>query len=78
MKQSGVSGDYLEWKRQREEFEYAQKLNLNPDLSPKWVSNLIEEPSRLQRIRSWMFSPRGALVYFGIGYAATGAWLFFR
>ena len=25
MKQVGVSGDYLEWKREREEFEYKQK-----------------------------------------------------
>lgn len=27
MKQVGISGDYLEWKQQREDFEYAQKLH---------------------------------------------------
>lgn len=26
--------------------------------------------SRFQRIRDWFFTPRGALVYFGVAYAA--------
>jgi hypothetical protein len=34
--------------------------------------------SRFQRIRDWFFTPRGALVYFGIGYAVLGIWLLWR
>lgn len=30
--------------------------------------------TRFQRIRDWFFTPRGALVYFGVGYAAIAAW----
>lgn len=33
---------------------------------------------RFQRIRDWFFTPRGALVYFGIGYAALAVWLIWR
>lgn len=75
MKQVGISGDYLEWKRQREDFEYAQKMHLNGDFSAISVPMVIEPPSRITRIRRWFFTPRGALIYFGIGYGALIAWL---
>lgn len=80
MKQSGISGDYLEWKRQREDFEYAQKMHLNGDFSRVSEPMLIEPPSRFARLRSWLFTPRGALVYFSIGYGIVAflAWLFFH
>lgn len=28
-----------------------------------------------RHIRDWFFTPRGALVYFGVGYAALAVWL---
>lgn len=30
---------------------------------------------KLKAIRDWFFTPRGALVYFGVGYAALAVWL---
>jgi hypothetical protein len=78
MKQVGISGDYLEWKRQREGFEYAQRMHLNGDFSSISEPMVIEQPSRRSRIRRWFFSPRGALVYFGLGWAGVIAWLVWR
>lgn len=76
MKQVGISGDYLEWKRQREDFKYAQKLRASGEFDRISQPMIIEGPSRLTRVRRWFFTPRGALVYFGIAYAALAAWLF--
>lgn len=59
-----------------EDFEYAQKMHLNGDFSANSIPMVIEQPSRLTRIRRLFFTPRGALVYFGIGYALIGSWLF--
>lgn len=36
---------------------------------------------KMNRIRNWFFTPRGAFVYFGVGYAtgyaAVSAWVAF-
>jgi hypothetical protein len=76
MKQVGISGDYLEWKRQREEFEYAQKLHASGEfdrISQPRPTN--EKTSRITRLRRWLFTPRGALAHFGTGYAIVLAWV---
>jgi hypothetical protein len=31
--------------------------------------------SWLKDFRSWLFTPRGALVYFGVAYALLAVWL---
>lgn len=78
MKQVGISGDYLEWKRQREDFERAQRLHMTDDFSRMSEPMVIEKPSALKRIRSWLFTPKAALVYFVAGYAAVLIWFFAR
>jgi hypothetical protein len=75
MKQAGISGDYLEWKRQREDFERAQRLHMTGDFARMSEPMVIEKTSALKRLRSWFFTPRGALVYFGIGWAGIIVWL---
>lgn len=75
MKQVGISGDYLEWKQQREDFERAQRMHMTGDFSRMSEPMIIEKPGAWKRIRSWFFTPRGALVYFGIFYAVLAAWL---
>ena len=32
----------------------------------------------IRRFRSWLFTPKGALVYFGVGYGliALGVWMY--
>lgn len=31
---------------------------------------------RIKRFRSWLFTPRGALWYFGTGYGLLALWFF--
>jgi hypothetical protein len=78
MKQVGISGDYLEQKLQREAFEYAQKRHLNGDFSTISEPMVMAAPSRLTRIRRWFFTPRGALLYFGLGWAGVITWLVWK
>ena len=75
MKQVGISGDFFEWKRQREDFERAQRMHMTDDFSRMSEPMVIKKPSVIKRIRSWFFTPRGALVYFGIGYGALLIWI---
>lgn len=61
MKQVGIDGDCVEFRMKRDEERRA-----------------IEEAAkrgRWHRIRSWFFTPRGALVYFATGYGLAA--LFF-
>lgn len=78
MKQVGISGDYLEWKREREDFERAQRLHMTGDFARMSEPMAIEKPGRLKRLRSWLFTPQGALVYFVLVYAAVIIWYFTR
>lgn len=30
---------------------------------------------RIQKIRNWFFTPRGAAIYFGVGYGLIAVWM---
>lgn len=64
MKQVGIDRDCIEFREQR-----AQYLK---------EAAALRRSGRIRSLRNWFFTLKGALVYFGIAYAALGAWLLFR
>lgn len=54
MKQVGISGDYLEWKREREDFERAQRLHMTSDFSRMSEPMIIEKQGIVKRLRAWI------------------------
>lgn len=61
LKQVGIDRDCIEFREQRKQYQREAAA--------------LRRSERYRSIRNWFFTPRGALVYFGVAYAALAIWL---
>lgn len=64
MKQVGIDRDCIEFREQRK--QYLRE------------AAVLRRSERIRSVRNWFFTPRGALVYFGVGYVGLAGWLIWR